>query len=91
MANFPQLADPVQLPLAELPRTATMKVQRIELSRRLRQRFEAAHPQVPTAVAYHPGACFAWLQAWHRPWPLSTVVAPPAAWGVTWSAWRIGA
>lgn len=40
VANFPQLADPVQLPLAELPRTATMKVQRIELSRRLRQRFE---------------------------------------------------
>lgn len=35
VAEFPQLADPIQIPLAELPRTATMKVQRIELSRRL--------------------------------------------------------
>ena len=34
-ADFPQLADPIQIPRAELPRTATMKVQRIELSRRL--------------------------------------------------------
>lgn len=37
VAGFPQLADPVQLPIAELPRTATLKVQRIELSRRLRE------------------------------------------------------
>lgn len=35
VAGFPQLADPLQIPQAELPRTATMKVQRIELSRRL--------------------------------------------------------
>jgi acyl-coenzyme A synthetase/AMP-(fatty) acid ligase len=38
VAEFPQLADPIQIPLAELPRTATLKVQRIELSRRLRER-----------------------------------------------------
>ncbi|CAA9268838.1 MAG: CoA ligase [uncultured Corynebacteriales bacterium] len=37
VADFPQLADPVQLPQAELPRTATLKVQRIELSRRLHE------------------------------------------------------
>jgi acyl-coenzyme A synthetase/AMP-(fatty) acid ligase len=37
VADFPQLADPVQLPLAELPRTATLKVRRIELSRRLHE------------------------------------------------------
>ncbi|WP_020519225.1 class I adenylate-forming enzyme family protein [Catelliglobosispora koreensis] len=36
-AGFPQLAEPVQIPHAELPRTATLKVQRIELSRRLRE------------------------------------------------------
>jgi acyl-coenzyme A synthetase/AMP-(fatty) acid ligase len=34
-ADFPSLADPLQIPQAELPRTATLKVQRIELSRRL--------------------------------------------------------
>jgi acyl-coenzyme A synthetase/AMP-(fatty) acid ligase len=34
-AAFPNLADPVQIPQAELPRTATLKVQRLELSRRL--------------------------------------------------------
>ncbi|MFD6618767.1 class I adenylate-forming enzyme family protein [Streptomyces albidoflavus] len=39
---FPQLTDPVQMPLAELPRTATMKVQRIELARRLREHLETA-------------------------------------------------
>jgi len=33
--EFPQLAPPIHLPLSELPRTATMKVQRIELARRL--------------------------------------------------------
>lgn len=41
VAKFPQLADPVQMPLDDLPRTATMKVQRIELARRLRERYEA--------------------------------------------------
>lgn len=40
VADFPQLAEPVQMPLSELPRTATMKVQRIELARRLRERAE---------------------------------------------------
>ncbi|MFC8829843.1 class I adenylate-forming enzyme family protein [Streptomyces sp. NPDC057137] len=34
-AAYPQLADPVQIPLAELPRTATLKTRRVELSRRL--------------------------------------------------------
>jgi acyl-CoA synthetase (AMP-forming)/AMP-acid ligase II len=34
-AAFPQLAEPVQIPLAELPRTATLKTRRVELSRRL--------------------------------------------------------
>ncbi len=37
VVEFPQLADPIQIPRAELPRTATMKVQRIELSRRLHE------------------------------------------------------
>lgn len=40
VADFPQLADPIQIPLAELPRTATLKVQRIELSRRLSEQLE---------------------------------------------------
>ena len=40
VSAFPQLADPVQLPLSELPRTATMKVQRIELARRLKEGLE---------------------------------------------------
>ncbi|WP_030566764.1 class I adenylate-forming enzyme family protein [Streptomyces aureocirculatus] len=40
VVDFPQLADPIQLPLSELPRTATMKVQRIELTRRLHERLE---------------------------------------------------
>jgi acyl-coenzyme A synthetase/AMP-(fatty) acid ligase len=35
VADFPKMAPPVQLSLSELPRTATMKVQRIELARRL--------------------------------------------------------
>ncbi|MEU1672769.1 class I adenylate-forming enzyme family protein [Streptomyces roseifaciens] len=34
-AEWPQLAGPVQLPLSALPRTATMKVRRLELARRL--------------------------------------------------------
>lgn len=36
-ADFPQLADPVQIPLAELPRTATLKTRRVELSRILQE------------------------------------------------------
>jgi acyl-coenzyme A synthetase/AMP-(fatty) acid ligase len=35
VADFPQLADPVQLPQNEMPRTATLKVQRLALARRL--------------------------------------------------------
>lgn len=38
VVDFPQLADPIQIPLAELPRTATLKVKRLELSRRLQKR-----------------------------------------------------
>jgi acyl-coenzyme A synthetase/AMP-(fatty) acid ligase len=37
VAGLPHLADPVQLPIRELPRTATLKVRRIELSRKLRE------------------------------------------------------
>ncbi|TXL89608.1 AMP-binding protein [Streptomyces sp. IB2014 016-6] len=37
VAEYPQLADPVQIPLAELPRTATLKTRRVELSRRLHE------------------------------------------------------
>ncbi|MDP9643106.1 acyl-coenzyme A synthetase/AMP-(fatty) acid ligase [Actinopolyspora lacussalsi] len=36
-AEWPQLAEPVHMKISELPRTATMKVQRIELSARLRR------------------------------------------------------
>jgi|SRR4051812_3265969 acyl-coenzyme A synthetase/AMP-(fatty) acid ligase len=35
VARFPQLAEPIQIPQADLPRTATLKVRRIELSRRV--------------------------------------------------------
>ncbi|GGX93610.1 class I adenylate-forming enzyme family protein [Streptomyces fructofermentans] len=42
VAEFPQLADPVQIPQAELPRTATLKVQRLALARR----FETPQEQV---------------------------------------------
>jgi acyl-coenzyme A synthetase/AMP-(fatty) acid ligase len=38
VAEFPQLADPIQIPQAELPRTATLKVRRFELSRKLLDR-----------------------------------------------------
>lgn len=38
VAGFPQLRDPVQIPLAELPRTATLKTRRLELSRLVRER-----------------------------------------------------
>jgi acyl-coenzyme A synthetase/AMP-(fatty) acid ligase len=37
VAAFPELADPVQIPQAELPRTATLKVQRTALSHRLQE------------------------------------------------------
>jgi acyl-coenzyme A synthetase/AMP-(fatty) acid ligase len=37
VADWPQLAEPVQIPQAELPRTATMKVQRLALADRLKQ------------------------------------------------------
>jgi acyl-coenzyme A synthetase/AMP-(fatty) acid ligase len=40
VVDFPQLADPIQIPQAELPRTATMKVRRVELSRRLHEQME---------------------------------------------------
>jgi len=40
VVEFPQLADPIQIPHAELPLTATMKVKRIELSRRLHTQLE---------------------------------------------------
>ncbi|MGH3239055.1 MAG: class I adenylate-forming enzyme family protein [Spirillospora sp.] len=40
VTDFPQLADPIQIPRAELPRTATLKVQRIALSHRLKERLE---------------------------------------------------
>jgi acyl-coenzyme A synthetase/AMP-(fatty) acid ligase len=40
VADFPQLSDPVQLPRAELPRTATLKVKRIELSHRLHEQLD---------------------------------------------------
>ncbi|MFF7729215.1 class I adenylate-forming enzyme family protein [Streptomyces sp. NPDC008001] len=36
-ADWPQLARPVRLPLSALPRTATMKVRRLELARSLAQ------------------------------------------------------
>ncbi|MBM2623651.1 acyl-CoA synthetase [Actinoplanes sp. LDG1-06] len=41
VTEFPQLADPVQIPQAELPRTGTLKVRRVELSRRI---LRAARP-----------------------------------------------
>jgi acyl-coenzyme A synthetase/AMP-(fatty) acid ligase len=40
VADFPQLADPIQIPWAELPRTATMKVKRLELSRLLQEQIQ---------------------------------------------------
>ncbi len=45
VADLPQLADPIQIPLADLPRTATLKVQRIKLSRRLREQMEQMEQQ----------------------------------------------
>ncbi|MFE6721790.1 class I adenylate-forming enzyme family protein [Streptomyces albidoflavus] len=40
VAGFPQLGDPVQIPQAELPRTATLKVQRKELTRRFQEQLK---------------------------------------------------
>ncbi|MBJ8338093.1 acyl--CoA ligase [Antrihabitans sp. YC3-6] len=40
-AEFPELADPIQIPQSELPRTATLKVQRIALSRLLQQQSDS--------------------------------------------------
>ncbi|WP_331725827.1 acyl--CoA ligase (plasmid) [Streptomyces xanthophaeus] len=37
---FPQLADPVHIPQAELPRTATLKVQRLALARQLEAKLQ---------------------------------------------------
>ncbi|MCW8384185.1 class I adenylate-forming enzyme family protein [Streptomyces justiciae] len=42
VADFPQLAAPVQIPQAELPRTATLKVQRLALARRFGEQPEQA-------------------------------------------------
>jgi acyl-coenzyme A synthetase/AMP-(fatty) acid ligase len=41
VVEFPQLADPIQIPQAELPRTATMKVKRIELAHQLHGQFRS--------------------------------------------------
>ncbi|WP_230195128.1 class I adenylate-forming enzyme family protein [Streptomyces coriariae] len=38
VADFPQLAEPVHIPQAELPRTATLKVQRLALARQIEER-----------------------------------------------------
>ncbi|WP_164716217.1 AMP-binding protein [Streptomyces sp. WAC 06738] len=38
--DWPQLAEPVQIPMAELPRTATLKTRRVELSRILHDRLQ---------------------------------------------------
>lgn len=40
VAEFPQLADPIQIPLAELPRTATLKTRRIELSTKIHEQLQ---------------------------------------------------
>lgn len=40
VAEFPELTDPIQIKQAEIPRTATMKVRRIELSRRLQEQIK---------------------------------------------------
>jgi acyl-coenzyme A synthetase/AMP-(fatty) acid ligase len=40
VARFPQLGDPVQIKNSELPRTATLKVQRLALARRFQERLE---------------------------------------------------
>jgi acyl-coenzyme A synthetase/AMP-(fatty) acid ligase len=40
VAEYPQLAEPIQIPMAELPRTATLKTRRVELSRRLQEQIQ---------------------------------------------------
>lgn len=45
VADLPTLADPIQVPIAELPRTATLKVQRIKLSRWLQGQMEQMEKQ----------------------------------------------
>lgn len=40
VAEYPQLADPIQIPVAELPRTATLKTRRVELSRRIHDQLQ---------------------------------------------------
>jgi acyl-coenzyme A synthetase/AMP-(fatty) acid ligase len=40
VAEFPQLGDPIQIPLAELPRTATLKTRRVELTRMLNEQIQ---------------------------------------------------
>ena len=40
VVDFPQLGEPIQIPEAELPRTATLKVQRLALSKRLKEQRE---------------------------------------------------
>ncbi|MGW7139487.1 class I adenylate-forming enzyme family protein [Streptomyces xanthophaeus] len=40
VVEFPQLAEPVQIPQAELPRTATLKVQRLALARRFEEQLQ---------------------------------------------------
>ncbi|MFJ6937527.1 class I adenylate-forming enzyme family protein [Streptomyces sp. NPDC101132] len=42
VADLPRMAAPIQIPLADLPRTATMKVQRIKLAADLRAQLEQA-------------------------------------------------
>ncbi|HEU5155703.1 MAG TPA: class I adenylate-forming enzyme family protein [Streptosporangiaceae bacterium] len=37
VADLPEMAAPIQIPLAELPRTATMKVRRLELTRDIQE------------------------------------------------------
>lgn len=54
VVDFPQLADPVHIPQAELPRTATLKVKRVELSRRIDGR--PARPAAPSAAGPTGGA-----------------------------------
>lgn len=41
VADFPQLAQPIQIPEAELPRTATLKVQRLALADQLKDRLKS--------------------------------------------------
>ncbi|WP_225840493.1 class I adenylate-forming enzyme family protein [Streptomyces sp. NK08204] len=40
VADFPQLAEPIQIPEAELPRTATLKVQRLALAEQLKEQLK---------------------------------------------------